>query len=401
MKRGVCFTVLMLIAMLINAQSLDSLQNIYQNSAEKLLSTNGRLIIGGYGEVHYNQPLNSKIRKNGDLDEHRIVMLFGYKFNKRTQFITEIEFEHVKEVYIEQAFLQYKINDFINFRGGLLLIPMGIINEYHEPTTFNGVERPLIDKTISPTTWREIGFGLTGNIYPMSIKYQAYIVNGFNSYDGDAHINGKDGFREGRQKGANSYISSPCFTGKIQYYGIRGLNLGLSGYYGKTQSTLYDGIDKNDKIILASADSSVIGVYMVGFDVRYSIKGFQFRGQYYYTNLSNTSGYNNYTADNSTLNDVGSSMVGYYIEAGYNIFRTFNNMEIELIPFLRYEAFNTHNTVEKNIIKNGDYNNSIITTGLTLKLVSGAVLKAGIQFSKSEVMSKYSKIFNAGFGIMF
>jgi hypothetical protein len=112
-----------------------------------------------------------------------------------------------------------------NFKGGLLLIPMGIVNEYHEPTTFNGVERPLIENRITPTTWREIGFGITGTVLPASLKYQAYVVNGFNGYDGDANLTGSKGFRSGRQKGAESYISSPSFTGKIEYFGIRGLNM--------------------------------------------------------------------------------------------------------------------------------------------------------------------------------
>ncbi|MBK6964386.1 MAG: hypothetical protein IPH20_10735 [Bacteroidales bacterium] len=77
---------------------------------------------------------------------------------------------------------------------------MGIVNEYHEPTTFNGVERPMVDNKISPTTWREIGFGLSGNIIEASIKYQAYVVNGFNGYNGAGTLNGKNGLRNGRQK---------------------------------------------------------------------------------------------------------------------------------------------------------------------------------------------------------
>ncbi len=227
------------------------------------------------------------------------------------------------EVYVEQAFLQYKLNSSLNFRGGLLLVPMGIINEYHEPNTFNGVERPLIDKYIAPTTWREIGFGVTGNFLPASIKYQAYVMNGFNGYDGTGKLSGKDGLRKGRQKGAESFISSPNFSGKMEYYGMRGLNIGLSGYFGKTQSTLYDGISKNDDIALAVADSSVVGVSMLGLDTRYAIKGLQLRAQFYYSKLSNSAQYNVFTAKaDGTLNDVGSSMIGYYAELGYNVLRS-------------------------------------------------------------------------------
>ncbi len=383
------------------AQNSDTTSNYYINTADNLLLKDNKLVVGGYGEIHYNQPLNSDLRMNGALDVHRMVMLFGYNFSEKIQFVTELEFEHVKEVYVEQAFLQYKLNNSVNFRGGLMLVPMGIINEYHEPTTFNGVERPLIDTYIAPTTWREIGFGVTGNILPASLKYQAYIMNGFNGYDGSAHISGKNGLRKGRQKGAESFISSPNFSGKIEYYGMRGLNIGLSGYIGKTQSTLYDGIAKNDEIALATADSSVVGVSMIGLDTRYNYKGIQLRGQFYFSNLSNAEQYNVFTAEtDGMLNDVGSSMIGYYAELGYNVFRSLKT-EKQLIPFVRYEFLNTHNSVENNISKNIGYQKKAIVTGLKLVLTRGAVAKADIQFIKSGNDNKFAKTLNVGVGVMF
>jgi hypothetical protein len=278
---------------------------------------------------------------------------------------------------------------------------MGIVNEYHEPTTFNGVERPTVDSKINPTTWREVGFGLAGTIQPASVKYQAYLVNGFNGFDGTAKLNGKSGLRSGRQKGASSYISSPNFTAKVEYYGIRGLNIGLSGYLGDTQSKLYNGIAKEDQVAFARADSSVVGVSMLGLDARYSIKGLQLRGQLYRVGLSNTDQYNRFTRTAGKLNDLGSVMTGYYVEAGYNVFRTFENLKTELVPFVRLEAFDTHAEVENNISKVEAYKSSVITTGLTLKLAQGAVLKTDLQFVKPEGASSYSKVFSAGLGVMF
>jgi len=401
MKNAFLLLTLLIITTSLKAQTEEERNNVYQNAAEKLLATDGNLTIGGYGEVHYNQPLNGDLYNNGKLDVHRVIMLLGYSFSSRTQFITEIEFEHVKEVYIEQAFLQHRLNNFINFRGGLLLIPMGITNEYHEPTTFNGVERPLVDKVIAPTTWREIGFGFSGNIFPAAIKYQAYLVNGFNGYDGTAKLNGAKGFRSGRQKGAESYISSPNFAGKIEYYGILGLNVGVSGYFGNTQSKLYNGIDKTNGTAVAMADSSVVGMSMVGLDARYTTGGLHLRGQYYLSNISNTAEYNHFTAKNGSVNDLGSSMTGYYIEAGYNVLRPVSNVSQELIPFVRLEGFNTHQTVDDYLEKNPNYNQSVITTGLTWKLARGAVMKVDMQFQKAENASEYAKTFNAGFGVFF
>jgi hypothetical protein len=382
------------------AQEDENNPNQYTNSADNLLIQDSKLLIGGYGEVHYNQPLSGDTYNNGKLDVHRVVMLLGYNFNEKTQFITEIEYEHVKEVYVEQAFLQYKLNNAINFRGGLMLVPMGIINEYHEPTTFNGVERPLVDNTITPTTWREIGFGITGTILPASLKYQAYVMNGFNGYDGSAKLSGAKGMRSGRQKGAESYMSAPNFAGKIEYFGIRGLNLGVSTYLGKTQSTLYNGIDKDDDAAVAMADSSVVGISMLGLDTRYSVKGLQLRGQLYYASLSNTDEYNAFTAKDGSMNDVGSAMIGYYAEAAYNVFRTVDT-ELQLTPFVRYEFLNTHSSVENNIAKNASYEKTAITTGLTLALTKGAVVKTDIQFVKNAATDTYAKTFSAGIGVMF
>ena len=384
-----------------SAQETNDTQNVYKNIADNLLVNDNKLVIGGYGEAHFNQTLDGSVRNNGKLDVHRIVMLLGYNFNEKTQFVTELEFEHVSEVYVEQAFLQHKINNALSFRGGLMLVPMGIINEYHEPTTFNGVERPLIDNVIAPTTWREIGFGITGNILPASLKYQAYVLTGFNGYDGAAKITGKDGFRKGRQKGAESYISSPNLAGKIEYYGIRGLNLGLSGYFGNTQSTLYNGVDKTNDAAMAKADSSVVGLSMVGLDARYSINGLQLTGQLYYAGISNSEQYNKFTAASTgKLNDVGSAMIGYYVEAGYNVLRSVNT-DLGLVPFVRYEFLDTHQSVDNSITKNLAYEKTAITTGLTLALAKGAVVKTDLQFVKNAATDTYTTTFNAGIGVMF
>jgi hypothetical protein len=383
------------------AQTADSSKNIYRNTADRMMVNDSRLTLGGYGEVHYNQPVGGATRSLGTLDVHRVVLLFGYKFNARTQFVTEVEFEHVSEVYIEQAFLQYKISNGISFRGGLLLIPMGIINEYHEPTTFQGVERPLVDKVIAPTTWREIGLGFNGNIFPAYLKYQVYLVNGFAGYDGEANLNGKNGLRGGRQKGAESFISAPNLTGKVEFYGIRGLNVGLSGYFGNTQSNMYKGIEVNDTEGKTRADSSVVGVSMVGVDARYSMKGFELRGQYYLVGLSNTGPYNQFTASEEGPNDLGSRMSGYYLEAGYNVFRLLRGVGTELVPFVRFEQYDTHAAVEDGITWNEGYNNTIITTGLSWRMAPGAVLKADMQFVKPRSADNYSQVFSAGLGFMF
>ncbi|MGB0887124.1 MAG: hypothetical protein ACPGSL_03280 [Vicingaceae bacterium] len=374
-------------------QPLNSAQNVLNNTSQK------KFTIGGYGEVHYNQGFNDTTRTNGKLDVHRMVLFMGYKFNDRVDFVTEIEFEHVKEVYIEQAFMNYRINQAFNLKGGLMLIPMGIQNEYHEPTTFNGVERTSVDGSVVPSTWREIGLGFSGNLDELSLKYQVYAVNGFLGYDGGGKLKGSNGFRKGRQKGAESTMSSPNLSAKVDFYGIKGLKLGLAGYFGNTQSTLFDGLSKTDTTGLAEqADSSVVGLAMVGFDLRYQYKAFEARAQVISTTVSNTKEYNTLTGK-----DLGSSMLGYYGELGYDVLSIFNKDAKErLVLFGRYEFWDTHATVTSELTKNDAYARSAITTGFSYHVAKGAVFKADYQmFSNEAKGSSVSNQFNMGVGVWF
>lgn len=402
MQRITIISALLIISsILLNAQQSDSVRTQYLNSAELMLQNDGKLNIGGYGEVHYNQPLSKNQKELGTLDVHRMVMFLGYNFSKKTQFVTEIEFEYAKEVWIEQAFLQHRINKFINLRAGLMLVPMGIINEYHEPTTFNGVERPVIDNRLALSTWREVGFGVSGNIAPVRLKYQLYLVGGLNGYDTKAVFNGSAGLREGRQKGSKAYVSSPAVTGKVEFYGFKSLNIGFSGYSGKSQSKLYGKLADENGSLKAQADSSSVRITMVGADARYRFRGIEMRGQIYYTSLSNTEQYNSFTGTGTVNNDLGKSMLGYFTEAGYNVFNLISSISQELIPFVRYEFCNTHQMVDVETEANLNYKNSMITTGLTFRLNKNAVVKADIQFSKTELSDDYCKVFNAGIGVMF
>lgn len=367
----------------------------YQNAAETMSADEDRLTIGGYAQIDYNQPFDDGKLKNGTLDVHRLVLLFGYKFSPKIQFITEIELEHVSEVYVEQAFLEYKVKEWLKFRGGLMLVPMGIINEYHEPPTFNGVERPSLDTYIVPTTWREIGLGITGIVRGASLKYQVYAINGLLGYDGAAKLNGKNAIRGGRQKGMESLARFPNFAGRIEYYGVQGLNLGLSGYTGKTQSTLFDDIPEEGPEKLA-ADSSVVGVTIIGIDARYTLKGLMLRGQFNYGWFSNSQEYNVFTGS-----DLGSSMAGFYLEAAYNVFATSENIQSQLVPFVRYENYNTQNSVEGAIEQNEAYHRQEYAFGIGWKPVNGVAVKADFQVFKNKASNDVASRLNLGIGVWF
>ena len=362
---------------------------LQQNAAQRILSGNyGKSVtIGAYGEMTYNQPEGD----NGEIDVQRLVLLLGYKFNEKTQFVSEIEIEHVEEVFVEQAFVNYAVSDNVSLRGGLMLVPMGIINEYHEPTTYNGTERPAVDNTIVPTTWRELGVGINGRFPDASLSYQAYIFNGFKSTTSDGEdgangfLKGSNGLRGGRQKGIQSTVDSPTFSTKLDYYGIPGLRFGLAGYFGKTQAE--DDVE--------TLDGANIGISMIGFDMRYGFKKFTARGEFIYASLSDTEAYNTLTGM-----DLGSALMGYYGELAYNVLPL--SAKQKLFAFARYENYDTHSSTDGGLDRNNSYNRTDITTGLSYHIAQGVVVKGDYQFRDNKVDGgDVDNRLNFGIGVWF
>lgn len=396
MRKALVFGLITLIANQVFGQVKNDSNYIPRvNSAQTLIaSKDGNLLMAAYGEVHFNQPFGSNTRNNGMLDVHRQVLLFGYRFNKKTSFITEIEIEHIKEVYLEQAFLNHEIKPWLNFQAGLMLIPMGIVNEYHEPTVFNGVERPVIDNVLVPTTWREIGAGFAGNLTNIGLRYQLYAVNGPLGYDGEGQLNGAKPIRGARQKGSQVTMSHPDFAGKLTYFGVKGLDIGLAAYIGQTESSLFNNLSLDSTHLVAQADSSSVGVQMVGLDFRYQLKKFQARGQWIMLNLTNTNQYNGLVGSN-----LGTSAYGYYLEAGYDVSSWFK-LKQRLVPFVRYSSYNTHASVNEGQGVNAAFQNDIVTTGLSYFLTNSMVLKADYQRIE-DGNNKVRNTVNAGLGYWF
>jgi hypothetical protein len=370
---------------------LNAANSMITNSAAK------KVTLGAYAQIDYNQQFGDTVKHVGKMDVHRLVALIAYSFNQKTSFVTELEIEHVKEIYVEQAFINYSIIPSLNLRAGLLLIPMGIINEYHEPPTFNGVERPNIDGKIIPTTWREMGLGLAGRIDRASMRYQVYVVNGFLGYDGEAKLRGSDGFRKGRQKAAESVFSSPNLTAKVEHYGLPGLKLGLSGYLGDSQSTAIEGAP-NSSDGGGHIDSTIVNLAMAAFDLRYTIKGFSARGQVVYGSIGNSGAYNQYLQS-----DLGSAMFGYYGELAYDLLSFCKTKSTQqLVAFVRYESYDTHHSTEMGTEKNKAFDRSEITGGLGWHLAPGAVLKGDLQLLDTATPDTDPiKQFNLGIGIWF
>jgi len=254
----------------------------------------------------------------------------------------------------------------------------------------------MLDTRIVPSTWREIGVGFTGQISFASISYQVYLVNGFASYNETPKLRGVDALRGGRQKGAESFMSSPNLSAKVSYYGILGLEVGLSGYFGKTQSSLYDGIDPNDEILLQTADSSVIDVNMMALDYRFRRGNFRSAGQVVYSSLGNTLQYNAFTG-----RDVGSALFGYYGEVSYVIPFKMQGQIHEVEPFVRWEHYNTHFDVDGSITKNEAYAYNGLGLGIGYRFHRNAVFKVDYIGYRLGSDTQNQGVFSMGVGVSF
>ncbi len=359
----------------------------FQENAEN------RLYIRLYAHVDYNQKLESGIRHAGKMDVHRVVTLFGYQFGRNTQFVSEIEVEHVKEIFVEQAFVKHRLTKGISVRAGLMLVPMGFVNEMHEPTFFYSVERPLLDKVIIPTTWREIGVGISGLINDLDLKYQLYLFNNPLGYDNGAKVGGRSGFRNARQKGAESVVSTlPGLSGQIEYYGIDNFKLGLSAYHGKTNTTLINDFPEITSETQEFIDSSTVTMTMATVHSSLNVSQWTLRGQYTLATYANTQAYN---AFGDT--DVPEMMHGLYLVAAYDFLKDQN---VNLEPFFRFSHLNNHLRVNDNLEENNAFSQNIYTMGVNYKPHPGVVFKIDYQFFNKGDNSNFRQV-NAGIGVWF
>lgn len=196
--------------------------------------TSGKTTVGGYGELHYNN-LDSK----KEIDFHRFVLFFGHRFSDRVRFFSELELEHawVKdtqsgasskgEVELEQAYVELDLAQNHRAQVGLFLVPVGILNETHEPPTFYGVERNPVESSVIPSTWWEAGAGFKGEL-PAGLRYDVNITSGLRvASTGTSAWN----LRSGRQKVSSAPADSLAYTGRLRWTAIPGVEIAGSVYY--------------------------------------------------------------------------------------------------------------------------------------------------------------------------
>ena len=278
----------------------------------------------GYMDFHFNKAEG----QDGVLDFHRFVLIFNHSFSQRIRFVGELELEHAVvegleekgELELEQAYVDFLLKRSFNVRAGMLLMPLGIINERHEPPVFNGVERPFVDTVIIPTTWFDVGAGVHGEI-GRGIRYRAFVTAPLDALEFSAD----EGIRGGRQKGAEANVRNFAFTGRAEYVAIPDLTLGAGFWTGDSSF---------------SAPRLDTSVWVAEADARYQRGRLELRGQFADVGISDAGPLNDAIERLTGVSpNIARRLRGFYGEAGYRVWDA--GSPRDLVAFLRYENFDT------------------------------------------------------------
>ena len=349
-------------------------------AASKVHFIKSGISIGGYGEFIYND-LAGEDESGNDLvnrptaEALRGVLYFGYKFENGWTVNTEIEIEHVDEIFLEFAYLDKAINPLYNFRAGLVLIPFGLVNQSHEPTLFYTVNRPDIETVIIPSTWRELGIGLYGEYG--KFRYETYLVNGADATD---LADGSDIFRGSRKRGGSGGEDAGSLAGvlRVDY------QINPDSFIG---SSLYIGEASGNGTTIDDVDHTLFDVH---FNSRY--KNWNFRGLFVLNHFNNAENFNLQTGRN-----LPAESRGFYLESAYD-FKLKNNAL--LTPFVRYESYNLFEQVADGQVADPSLDIKNYTVGLNYKPIDRIVFKLDYTLQENGAETGVNR-FSLGMGYYF
>jgi DtxR family Mn-dependent transcriptional regulator len=345
-----------------------------------------RTNLSGYMDFHYNNPEFA----DATLDFHRFVLLFTHSFSDRIRFVGELELEHALvegleekgELELEQAYVDFLLTRGFNVRAGMMLMPIGIINERHEPPVYYGVERPFIDTVVIPSTWFELGAGVHGEV-GRGWRYRAFVTAPLDA----AEFSADEGIREGRQKGAEANVSSAAVTGRLEYVGVRGLTLGAGGWTGRSGFQFQPLF--NVPVSLAEADA------------RFSRRGLELRGQFAQVWIDNAGQLNDLLALRSGVNpNIARAIRGFSLEGSQRLLPSAPFGEIG--AFVRYENFDTQFRMPSGYVPLREFDRDAWVVGANIWPDPDVAIKVdySIVRSQSSVL-RAPNSFNVGLGWWF
>jgi hypothetical protein len=339
-------------------------------SAAKVYGIQKGVAVGGYGEALYENTAGKDQSGNpsgavDQIDFLRAVVYLGYKFDEHWVLNTEIEYEHAVaaadaagEVAVEFAYLDYMHNKYLNVRSGLVLMPVGLVNELHEPTVQISARRPDVERVILPTTWRDLGAGIYGDTGV--IAYRAYLTNSLDA----AGFTADDGIRGGRQEGSEAIAQDWALSARLDYVGTPGLMVGVSGVSGDT------GQDN-----LTPSGQKIDGrTTVLDFHADWQWRGLWLRGLFAKTTISQAdliNQFNGFVGDES----VGSRQNGWYVQAAYDVLSFSAKSKMSLLPYVRYEQYDTQAEVPSGYARNPANDIDELTVGIAFKPIDRLIFK--------------------------
>ena len=339
-------------------------------AASKVYFAPKGLSIGGYGEFTYRNVTHDVAADQSDL--LRAVLYAGYRFTEHIVFNSEIEFEHAgREVSVEFAYLDFLFTDAVRLRVGNVLVPVGFVNQMHEPAFFNGVFRPDVERFLIPSTWSENGVGLHGEV--AGLRYKAFLLNGLDVFRdaGDEPVEASSWLRESRTGGAEARAATAAGILNLDY-ATGPATVGGAVYYGRADQRRIPGVkaeillgEAHAQVAWRGATARVLGVIGTLGDAA-AVNA----------NLVNGEGDLGLAADEG----LGSRVLGGYAELAYDVLSLITpGGESSLAPFARVERYDLNARVPSGYVRNGGVDRTVVTAGLTYKPIPTVVVKTDWQ----------------------
>ena len=220
-----------------------------------------KAIVGGYFDIQYRSHRKGVLEGYGNgttngFDQQRFVPFIYADITEHVKFASELEIEHGirgtsdNEISLEFAHIDYLVNEPVNIRAGIVLIPIGKFNLLHDSPLNDLTDRPLVSQFVIPSTMSETGAGFYGTFYPgrtSKLDYELYVTTGPCGYnrDGSPRINEGSGTKNSRQRKCASddgldINNGKAVSGRVAFSPMLGVEIAGSSYYGNQSPTSYN-----------------------------------------------------------------------------------------------------------------------------------------------------------------